>query len=852
MKGRGKREIPEKTRRLTASPGTIPTCEHPLDNSSCIYVLFCICDVLGHSRDIGSYVIPIAASPSTSSSGSPTAAPSASRPKLTVSRLVPMHCDEVFANSSNVRRHEKHHCKMNPSFMAYRCEKCLCFFALKGQDIPKANFCLKEILCRWNDFWVVLSFGKRVLASSYDEWRSQGNKCGHHAAPLDASTVALCMCGRLRCVLHSPSSASQSLFNPLGRPALIRNPASFPPPRRFLARIAGLPRCLCIQNTPPPPHPTPRHTFAATSRNPHKHCARWPTPCTGTRVIATPLSRCDTASYPGSSHNQSNIWWVPKSRYAIVSSLTVLVSGQALYALGRVYYVKMGACISATAGLSGAMAAIVAVDTPRKNKWSRLKSIANQEKRRGPWKICATVAEDKIISFNWIRAGESWLVCNQGRAIRPWWWGTELSHPPDRCAPPLCNTGKSVRNDVLANYLGWDFALSSEVNKPPSEKVEYSVVQQGATVAERLACSPPTKAIRVQFPAGSLRILACENRAGRCRWSAGFIRDLLFPPPLHFGAAPYSPRSPSSSLKTSMLTAAQISPLPLRQQSTPLSSLHSRATLFILGCYRLFTVNSISLVGLNCGVNMVFVFVSADTSYSYHPAIHDDTFVRRKQRRNRTTFTLQQPMMVIEVSMKQCLNETVGEREIPRKPADQRHLGPVKHENAFSSRQQPMAIDKLLLGACSIEVYRVKAVQNKVSTFEIHLRKKSLLLPACILTGELSDVRLVKTPEQGRELLSSSGSRVGMTLHLTLIAKRCDPRLRGRRCVKSPGGCCRELKTHGKGQTSRLEQCKVAHVFVFSIAAHQAGPTLREGNTGDELLSQISILKMVETAVSSN
>lgn len=37
-----------------------------------------------------------------------------------------------------------------------------------------------------------------------------------------------------------------------------------------------------------------------------------------------------------------------------------------------------------------------------------------------------------------------------------------------------------------------------------------------------------------------------------------------------------------------------------------------------------------------------FVFFVTDTSYSYHPAIHDDTFVRRKQRRNRTTFTLQQ------------------------------------------------------------------------------------------------------------------------------------------------------------------------------------------------------------------
>lgn len=35
-------------------------------------------------------------------------------------------------------------------------------------------------------------------------------------------------------------------------------------------------------------------------------------------------------------------------------------------------------------------------------------------------------------------------------------------------------------------------------------------------------------------------------------------------------------------------------------------------------------------------------FACADTSYTYHPAIHDETFVRRKQRRNRTTFTLQQ------------------------------------------------------------------------------------------------------------------------------------------------------------------------------------------------------------------
>ncbi|KAJ8874012.1 hypothetical protein PR048_024852 [Dryococelus australis] len=45
----------------------------------------------------------------------------------------------------------------------------------------------------------------------------------------------------------------------------------------------------------------------------------------------------------------------------------------------------------------------------------------------------------------------------------------------------------------------------------------------------RLAYSPSTKAIWVQSPAGSLRIFACGIRAGRCRWSAGFLGDLPFP-----------------------------------------------------------------------------------------------------------------------------------------------------------------------------------------------------------------------------------------------------------------------------------------------------------------------------------
>ncbi|KAJ8867543.1 hypothetical protein PR048_031345 [Dryococelus australis] len=52
-------------------------------------------------------------------------------------------------------------------------------------------------------------------------------------------------------------------------------------------------------------------------------------------------------------------------------------------------------------------------------------------------------------------------------------------------------------------------------------------VPDGAAVAERLACLPPTKAIRVQSPAGSLRIFARGDRAGRCRWSTGLLGCLL-------------------------------------------------------------------------------------------------------------------------------------------------------------------------------------------------------------------------------------------------------------------------------------------------------------------------------------
>ncbi|KAJ8872349.1 hypothetical protein PR048_025953 [Dryococelus australis] len=72
-----------------------------------------------------------------------------------------------------------------------------------------------------------------------------------------------------------------------------------------------------------------------------------------------------------------------------------------------------------------------------------------------------------------------------------------------------------------------------------------------ATIPDRLACSPPTKAKGFR-PRPGHRIFASGNRPGRWSWRESFLRDLPLPPPFHSSAAPYSPQSPSSALKTSL------------------------------------------------------------------------------------------------------------------------------------------------------------------------------------------------------------------------------------------------------------------------------------------------------------
>ncbi|KAJ8881982.1 hypothetical protein PR048_018470 [Dryococelus australis] len=110
----------------------------------------------------------------------------------------------------------------------------------------------------------------------------------------------------------------------------------------------------------------------------------------------------------------------------------------------------------------------------------------------------------------------------------PWWEASRLTAQPPW---PLCTRRR--------NILEVELRQGTEV-----------------TVAEQLACSPPTKTIWVQSPAGSLRIFRMWESCRTMLLVGGFYRGSPVSP-----AALYSPQSPSLALKTSMLRAAKISSL---------------------------------------------------------------------------------------------------------------------------------------------------------------------------------------------------------------------------------------------------------------------------------------------------
>ncbi|KAJ8877826.1 hypothetical protein PR048_022284, partial [Dryococelus australis] len=120
--------------------------------------------------------------------------------------------------------------------------------------------------------------------------------------------------------------------------------------------------------------------------------------------------------------------------------------------------------------------------------------------------------------------------------------------------------------DFKHSYISATFAIGSQfirharVNSKPItdliQKCEGPRWRSGQTT--RL---PPRRS-GFDTRRGRFRIFACGNLTGRCRWSAGFLRGLTFPPPLHSGSCSTltSLHPHRLALKTSMLRAAQISP----------------------------------------------------------------------------------------------------------------------------------------------------------------------------------------------------------------------------------------------------------------------------------------------------
>ncbi|KAJ8870294.1 hypothetical protein PR048_029315 [Dryococelus australis] len=197
----------------------------------------------------------------------------------------------------------------------------------------------------------------------------------------------------------------------------------------------------------------------------------------------------------------------PKSYYACVCTFTVLcallhvssqdglrtgcISGQAFYALGRVYDDKMDACIAAIAELSGAMAAIVAMDTPRNKKCL---SIANQAKRRGLHiHIKGTSAQFHLCMFI-----DSVSVCDgqleMGRYLWISYFPSPLHSGTAACSPHLTLIGsedlkwkeiQSTRRAKLIDHIRHNRADACEWSKTQGWKGVNSLLVMEARFGER-------------------------------------------------------------------------------------------------------------------------------------------------------------------------------------------------------------------------------------------------------------------------------------------------------------------------------------------------------------------------------
>ncbi|KAJ8883912.1 hypothetical protein PR048_015767 [Dryococelus australis] len=136
------------------------------------------------------------------------------------------------------------------------------------------------------------------------------------------------------------------------------------------------------------------------------------------------------------------------------------------------------------------------------------------------------------------------LPRNMARSTLPLIPDVHLStHPLQLTAS--ATTGKKTYQliyRILEFYIQYDTQLDRQTSGEPV----FSVINNCVNTTQQIPQQERGRGGVVVRLLDSLRCrsrtFACWNRAGRCRWSAGFLDDLPFPPPFHSGTAPYSPR----------------------------------------------------------------------------------------------------------------------------------------------------------------------------------------------------------------------------------------------------------------------------------------------------------------------
>ncbi|KAJ8870674.1 hypothetical protein PR048_029698 [Dryococelus australis] len=217
-----------------------------------------------------------------------------------------------------------------------------------------------------------------------------------------------------------------------------------------------------------------------------------------------------------------------------------------------------------------------------------------------------------------------------------------------RLAHELCRL-LSLRKPALVRFQERDdYEITSSVIKRDEAKATANIRSNRTEKRVEVYTSVQELANRVQSSVGSLWIFASGNRAGRCRWSGGFLVNSCFPcssiPALlhtHLDSLP-------SALKTSMLRYAQITSLTLIQEETFLyeyylfiikpstvnSNLSVAPLFLVLHCARLFQVHTSlneyylfiikpSTVNSNLSVAPLFLVLDCARLFQVHTSLNE-------------------------------------------------------------------------------------------------------------------------------------------------------------------------------------------------------------------------------------